>query len=107
MNQSELDRLMIVKRPASVSETLPKGLSRNTLRRIWDYIEETRGLEFTTEELVELVGISRISIRKYLSFLEKLGVITSYCSYGNIGRPLTMYQYKRENQNLIEPYLVD
>ncbi|MBD3107079.1 response regulator [Bacillus sp. AGMB 02131] len=107
LSQEELDHLLLKKQEKAVQEMLPKGLSKNTLREIWNYIEQKKGLDFTTEELVNTIGISRISIRKYLSFLEKIDVISSYCSYGNVGRPLTMFRSRQESARNIEPYIGD
>ncbi|MGM9927319.1 MAG: response regulator [Bacillus sp. (in: firmicutes)] len=107
LSQAELDHLLLKKQEKSVLEMLPKGLSKNTLREIWSYIEQKNGHDFSTEELVNTIGISRISIRKYLSFLEKIGSITSYCSYGNVGRPLTLFRCREENIMNIEPYLIE
>ena len=107
LSQEELDHLLLTKQEKAVQEMLPKGLSQNTLREIWNYIEQKKGLDFTTEELVNTIGISRISIRKYLSFLEKIDVISSYCSYGNVGRPLTMFRSRQESARNIEPYIGD
>lgn len=107
LSQEELDQLLLKKQETAALEMLPKGLSKNTLREIWNYIEQKNGLDFSTEELVKTIGISRISIRKYLSFLEKISVITSYCSYGNVGRPLTMFRCRQENARNIESYFTD
>lgn len=107
LSQEELDHLLLKKREKTALEMLPKGLSKNTLREIWNYIEQRNGLDFTTEELVNTIGISRISIRKYLSFLEKIGVIKSYYSYGNVGRPLTIFRTRQEYAGNINSYITD
>ncbi len=106
INQEELDRLLIDKSEEQSLATVPKGLTKHTLREIWSYIESKEGEEFSTEELVDVIGISRISIRKYLSFLEGIEVLSSHLSYGNIGRPLTMYKCKKGNEEAIKPYIL-
>ena len=107
INQEELDRLINNPNRVFTKVLPPKGLTKHTLREIWNYIESKKGEEFSTEELVEVIGISRISIRKYLAFLEDINVLTSHLSYGNIGRPLTMYNCKVENEESVKPYIVD
>ncbi len=105
LNQNELDRLLAERRHLAAEAELPKGLTKYTLKEIWKYVEGKEGAEFTTDELVEETGISRISVRKYLQFLEKASVLTSHCSYGNIGRPLTVYQCMDDAKEYVKPYL--
>lgn len=107
INQEELDRLINNSNRVFTKVLPPKGLTKHTLREIWSYIESKNGEEFSTEELVEVIGISRISIRKYLAFLENINVLSSHLSYGNIGRPLTMYNCKVGNEESVKPYIVD
>lgn len=106
LNQTELDQLLwnLPKRDIE-GAVLPKGLSHHTLTQIWISIQEQREKGFSTEQLANKVGMSRISIRKYLAFLEEKHVITSFIEYGNIGRPLTMYKYLPHRQAIIAPYL--
>lgn len=92
LSQSEIDQRILQRGQASVEE-LPKGLDRKTLSKIWDNIKEFTGTEFTTEELAKQVGISRVSMRKYLDFLEKAGFLSLNVSYGAIGRPVYKYQH--------------
>ena len=107
LNQEELDHLLLEKRGIVGDVILPKGLTKNTLREIWGYINSRNGEEFTTEELVDAVGISRISIRKYLTFLEQIDVLASSCSYGHIGRPVTIFQCKDACDRNVEPYILN
>ena len=89
MNQKELDECILHKENQVQSE-LPKGLDRNTLRKIWLAIQEVNG-PFTTEQLAKVVGISRVSARKYLDFLQKLQMIHLDICYGAVGRPTYKY----------------
>lgn len=107
LSQEELDHLLLEKKGMVGEVILPKGLAKNTLKEIWRFINSKNGEEFTTEDLVEAVGISRISIRKYLTFLEQIDVLASSCSYGHIGRPLTIFQCKDACDRNVEPYLVN
>jgi len=107
LSQEELDHLLLEKRGIVGDVILPKGLAKNTLKEIWGYINSKDGEEFTTENLVDAVGISRISIRKYLTFLEQIDVLHSSCSYGHIGRPVTIFQCKDACDRNVEPYLLN
>ncbi|MBP3040396.1 response regulator [Bacillaceae bacterium Marseille-Q3522] len=105
VSQDELDRLLQVTKSQEELHILPKGLTTNTLREIWNFIQAQHGEEFSTEEVTDAIGISRVSIRKYLSFLEEIGGLTSYSTYGSIGRPLTKFKCLHEAEQLIESYL--
>lgn len=105
LSQKEVDKLFLDNRAAGEAAVLPKGLTQNTLEQILLIISRSEADGFSTEEIAEAAGISRISVRKYLSFLEKIDVVTSYISYGHIGRPLTRFCFVEENRLNAEPYL--
>jgi len=74
---------------------LPKGLDRNTIKRVWDTILETTG-EFTAEEMAKNVGLSPVSIRKYLKYFQSVDLLDTEISYGAVGRPVYKYYCTRE-----------
>ncbi|MCE5287192.1 MAG: response regulator [Pelosinus sp.] len=92
LDQHEIDQRVLFREPVHADQ-LPKGLDRKTLKKILEGIKERSGHEFTTEEMANQVGISRVSMRKYLEFLEKAGFLSLDISYGSIGRPVYKYQY--------------
>lgn len=104
LDQKELDQLLLDFQSNNKGASLPKGLTKDTLIRIWNYILHI-DKDFSTELLAENIGISRISIRKYLTFLEKISVLKSYTSHGGIGRPLTMFKVVQAKKHKINPYL--
>lgn len=105
MTQKELDKFMHVEEEASESEKmLPKGLTESTLQVIVSEIRRQHGAFFSTDELAEQTNISRVSIRKYLKFLVDIDWIEEKMTYG-IGRPVYSYQYKRENDHHLHPYV--
>lgn len=77
---------------------LPKGLDRHTLQNVWSHIMATQG-EFTAEIMAGLVGISQVSIRKYLKYLETMDLLNVTINYGAVGRPISKYRRtKRTSQ---------
>ena len=98
MNQKELDECILHKE-IQVQPELPKGLDRNTLKKIWLAIQKVNG-PFTTEQLAKVVGISRVSARKYLEFLEKLQIIQLDICYGAVGRPTYKYHCINYDANI-------
>ncbi|ANN35743.1 response regulator (plasmid) [Bacillus thuringiensis serovar coreanensis] len=91
ISQSELDSLILQKekREPTVTKELPKGLTKQTLQLIWQKIESLNGRVFTTDEMAQLVGISRVSIRKYVMFLTDIGVLENEMMYQHVGRPVS------------------
>ncbi len=90
LEQEELDSSILYKECAT-DLSIPKGLDRHTLKSVWQEICQLDDV-FTTEELATKVGISRVSIRKYLDFLKTLKVLTLELHRGSVGRPV--YKYK-------------
>ncbi len=91
LNQIELDAALSRKlREVPGEADLPKGLDRATLARICQAIlglpRETPW--FSSEELAGQVGISRVSVRKYLEFLNGRKLLRMEPSYGGMGRPV-------------------
>lgn len=110
VSQTELD--MFLGRRAAGSRTeepLPKGLDRVTLVRVCQAIfawpKETPW--FTCEEISGLIGISRVSVRKYCEFLCSLKALKMEHGYGSVGRPIhrfTMQKaYMEEAWRFMEP----
>ncbi|MCC2494567.1 response regulator [Bacillus sp. 007/AIA-02/001] len=105
ISQSELDSLILQKekREPTVTKELPKGLTKQTLQLIWQKIESLNGRVFTTDEMAQLVGISRVSIRKYVMFLTDIGVLENEMMYQHVGRPVS--KLRCVDQKKIEFYV--
>ncbi|WP_166240118.1 response regulator [Paenibacillus turpanensis] len=107
LSQEELDKHLFYRdmgSPSAPTSELPKGLTRNTMARIWDDLQ-ARGKPFTAEEVAISCGISRVSIQKYLYFFSYLEILTSETNYGSVGRPVTRYRVNEEKIHKIQGYL--
>ena len=92
LNQREIDHGILTKSVAEQSE-LPKGLERETLQLVGEQLQQVN--EFaTTQQLAQIVGISRVSLRKYLNYLAEIGRVETKLTYRAIGRPVNMYRCK-------------
>jgi CitB family two-component system response regulator MalR len=92
LTQQDLDgRILSKDHTDSEGGALPKGLDRHTLAMIGSCIQEINE-PFTTEELSQKVGISRVSVRKYLDYFCDVGRLEKEASYGAVGRPVFRYQ---------------
>ncbi|WP_213818312.1 response regulator [Garciella nitratireducens] len=76
------------------STGIPKGLQKKTLEKIRSFLKEHKGQSFSSEEIAKNMDISRVTVRRYLEFLESTGEILLEIEYGSIGRPTNLYQYK-------------
>lgn len=88
VDQSLVDRFT---RPLGrPTTTLPKGLSPETLELVEDCISR-RGSDVSASECAEQIGLSRITIRKYLEHLVATGQASVRLRYGHTGRPERRY----------------
>ena len=90
VSQSDLDQ-QIFSGISQITVELPKGLDRNTIKRVWDEILQTEG-EFTAETMAVSVGLSPVSIRKYLKHFQNTDLLSAEVSYGAVGRPVYRYR---------------
>jgi CitB family two-component system response regulator MalR len=98
LDQAELDKRLARRTPETArAEALPKGLDRNTLDKVLKVIAVWEGPSpwFTSEEIGQQVGISRVSVRKYFEFLCTLKVLRMEPGYGTGGRPVHRFQLQK------------
>lgn len=101
IDQSEIDKLTIVSENATVNTTelgdfeSMKGFSQHTYERVITVIRELDGESFTSNKIAELIGVSRITARRYLDYLERNAVLEIEHQYGKIGRPQNKYKLKK------------
>lgn len=105
LSQEELDKRLLHKEQPIMPAELPKGLMRNTLKTVWETIQDRQGAPFSTEELANRVGISRVSMSKYLKFLVDIGAVEVEISYGSVGRPVYKYRSVDSKSGLLKTYL--
>jgi two-component system, CitB family, response regulator MalR len=82
---------------------LPKGLSHLTMKRIVEAVVGKKD-NFSTEDIAKLVGLSRISTKKYLKYLNDIGYLTEDLKYLSIGRPIMLFTTNEDKEHLISSY---
>jgi CitB family two-component system response regulator MalR len=102
--QTDLDQYILRKKPEP-AEGLPKGLDRNTLKVVWECIRQQGQDSFETNDIAKCLGISRVSIRKYLHFLHGQGLLSLDVAFGSIGRPVYRYCCIRPDNDFIKHFL--
>lgn len=76
--------------PTSSSPALPKGLSPESAQLVAEAL--AAGEELSAALCGELVGLSRVSARRYLEHFVDRGLATVRLNYGNAGRPERRYR---------------
>lgn len=69
---------------------LPKGLNHATLGQIVQFLQANRR-PLSAEEVAEGVKLTRVTVRRYLEFLEHSGALKSEQKYGTVGRPVKLF----------------
>ncbi|MBZ7986897.1 response regulator [Campylobacter canadensis] len=87
INQEKIDKVIFLNN----TYDLPKGIDENTLELIKNAILDINGY-FSTNKLSEITKISRISLRKYLKYLENTNFLASKLEYKAKGRPQIYYK---------------
>lgn len=79
-------------------QKLPKGIQKKTLILIQEYFDKNPGWH-TVIMIAEKLGISIVTARHYMNYLEEQNIITAEINYGTGGRPSVLY--KKKNGKLV------
>jgi two-component system, CitB family, response regulator len=93
IEQKDLDKLKSSSNVSQNEDDFAKGLNKYTYRAIWDEIEKSNYEDFTAEDLAEKLKIARVTVRRYLEYLEKENKVDKLVEYGKVGRP--QYKYHK------------
>ncbi|CNE39131.1 two-component system response regulator DcuR [Yersinia nurmii] len=103
--QSDIDKLLRRdSRNNGERKKLPKGLTSQTLRTVCEWIVANQTSEFSTEQLANAIGVSRVSCRKYLIFLSETAVLSIHVLYGATGRPVYLYRLMPDQLPALQQY---
>ena len=94
MTQEEIDRILEKNAPPEREEILEKGLQKETLEMIRRFLQENREEEFTSNQVASMVGLSRITVRRYMNYLLTKEEIVSRVDYYTGGRPEIKYRMR-------------
>lgn len=78
---------------AKAAPQLPKGIQDQTLKTICVFLEQKGKQELTAEEIADNVGLSRVTIRRYMNYLLEKGRIVGHMNYETGGRPCMLYRW--------------
>lgn len=91
-SQQNIDALMGSGSDINNAE-LPKGIQDTTLKTLRDFLKSNSNTEFAGEEIADKVGLSRVTIRRYMNYLLEMGHITGRMNYETGGRPSMLYRW--------------
>lgn len=97
MGQEDIDRMT----KGVMGETerqQQKGIHKRTLERIRQFMEEQTPTFYTSEEVADRMGVSKVTVRKYLDYLVEEEVLEREMEYGAIGRPSHKYRVRTGNR---------
>lgn len=92
LDQSKIDSLITNPAPAK-NEELPKGIQKKTLDIILKYFETTSYWQ-SVDMISEKIGISIVTIRRYMNYLVEQKVLEETINYETGGHPSTLYRKK-------------
>jgi response regulator of citrate/malate metabolism len=93
-DQQEVDALYGLLRGPALPPRPSKGHSAPTLALVCDALRAA-GADLSATEIAEIVGISRPTAQRYLSYLTEHGVAQLHLRYGATGRPEHRYRIGR------------
>lgn len=81
-----------MRRPASASAELPKGMASETLDLVAEALRR-HGQDASASLIADAIGTSRVTARRYLEHLAHLGVVRRDVRHGGPGRPEVVYSW--------------
>ena len=93
VSQGSLDKALFSDMAGSLSAAAPpKGLQAQTLERIEQYLRATPGQMHTSDDIASHVGLSVVTVRRYMNYLSEQHIIESEMDYSTGGRPCIVYR---------------
>lgn len=94
--QNQLDNVLLhltASSPPPAPGSMPKGLQSQTLTLLQDYLKENpQG--HTCDDIASHVGLSVVTVRRYMNYLAEQHLVDSDMDYNTGGRPCIVYKLK-------------
>lgn len=100
MSQTIVDEIFSSSQEAKIAineYSIEEDEKNQTYKNIKQLLQSNFSTSYTSQEIADKLGISRITARRYLDDMEKEGVVELVLVYGKIGRPLNCYRIKKED----------
>ena len=90
LKQEDVDNITV--KNSYVNGELEKGINERTLERVKKYLKNSKNEYYTSEEIADKMKLSRVTVRRYLEYMNKIGKVKRDVQYGDIGRPRIKYK---------------
>ena len=91
VNQKNID-FLIDKSRKRANELYPKGIQEKTLQTIIEHLKENKNKWLTGDEIAEKVGLTGVTVRRYMTHLSETGMVIADMNYETGGRPRMLYK---------------
>lgn len=94
LNQKNIDFIIENARKKS-EDPYPKGIQEKTLQIILDEMRKNPLKWMTGDEISERIGLTGVTVRRYLNYLTEKGILFSEIDYETGGRPCMRYRLSK------------
>ena len=91
LNQTSIDHIIVNARKKS-EDLFPKGIQERTLIIIMEYLNSNKGQWFTGDDIAAKVGLTGVTVRRYMNYLAESGRVVGEMNYETGGRPCMRYK---------------
>ena len=91
LNQKNIDFIMD-RAHQIANDSYPKGIQQKTLELIINHLQENAGTWLTGDEISERIGLTSVTVRRYLNYLMESGKLSGEMDYETGGRPCMRYK---------------
>ena len=91
LNQKNIDHIIDNTRKKS-DDLYPKGIQEKTVDLIMEYLKANEGKWFTGDDIAEKVGLTGVTVRRYMNYLAESGRVIGEMNYETGGRPCMKYR---------------
>ena len=91
LNQTSIDPIIDNSRKKS-EDLFPKGIQERTLQLIMEYLNGNKNEWFTGDDIAAKVGLTGVTVRRYMNYLAESGRVVGEMNYETGGRPCMRYK---------------
>ena len=91
LNQKNIDFIIDNTRKKS-EELYPKGIQEKTLHTIIEHLNENKGVWLTGDDIAGKIGLTGVTVRRYMNYLAENGTVIGEMNYETGGRPCMLYK---------------
>lgn len=91
LNQKNIDYIIDNSRKKS-EEIHPKGIQEKTLNMIMEHLRQNPSIWLTGDDIAEKVGLTGVTVRRYMNYLAQTGAVVGEMNYETGGRPCMLYR---------------